>query len=88
MPGFDDSFSVFFCKLLRTCKISDLEAVGFAQLYPVLNFKNCFSSGFPNMDVNRSMIIAVESEFEAIFFEDNRHALSVVQVATARDTFL
>ena len=88
MPGFNNAVSVFFCKFLCACKISDLESVRFPQLYPVLNIKNRFRPGFPNVHMNWSVIVAVKTEFEAILFKNNRHGLNILHATSLGDIFL
>ena len=59
----------------------------FPQLHPVLNIKDRFRSGFPNVHVNWSVIVAVKPEFETLFFEDNRHWRNLLEAASEGDIF-
>ena len=87
MPGFNNAVSVFLCKFLCACKISDLESVRFSQLYTVLNIKNRFRPGFPNVHMNGPVIVAVKTEFETILFEDNRHGGNILYATSESDIF-
>jgi len=77
MPRLYYAVSVLLCKFLCSRKIANLEAMRFTQFHPVLNIKNCFRASFPNMDMYRSVIVAVKSEFETVFLKNNRHGRSV-----------
>jgi len=88
MPCFNYIVSVFLCKFLCACKISDFESLRFSQFYPVLNIKDRFRAGFPNVHMNWSVIVAVKSESETIFFKDNRHGRNILYATSESDIFL
>jgi len=60
----------------------------FSQFYTVLNIKDRFRSGFPNVHMNRSVIVAVKPESETIFFKDNRHGRNILEATSEGDIFL
>jgi hypothetical protein len=60
----------------------------FSQLYPVLKIKNRFRPRFPNVHMNWSVIVAVKTEFETIFFKNNRHGRNILYAPSESDIFL
>jgi hypothetical protein len=73
MPFFNNEVSVFFRQLLCPGEVPDFHSCGFAELNGIFHIENGFTIAFPDVDMNRPVIVAVKCEFEAIFFEDQRH---------------
>ena len=77
MPLLDNEVSVLQCKGLGLRQILHFESLGFAQLDTVLNGEYRFTATMSNMDVDRTMLIAIEEEQESVLLEDLRHVLSL-----------
>jgi hypothetical protein len=57
---------IFFGKLLRFIEILYFKFLILPQLHFSLDIKNGFSSRIANMDMNRAVIIAVESKTKSV----------------------
>jgi hypothetical protein len=77
MPCINYKFPVFFCKFLCACKFSDLHASRFAQFDARLNIENRFATTLADVNVDRSMIVAVKRKLKTIFLENLRHSLKL-----------
>jgi hypothetical protein len=73
MPFFNNKVSVFFRQFLCPGKFPDFQSSGFAELNGIFHIENGFTIAFPDVHMNRSVVVAVECEFESIFLEDQRH---------------
>ena len=69
MPLIQYQLSVFLRKLLGFRQVIQFEAVGFPQFHAVSNVKDCLGTRLHNMNVNRFMVVAVETEAKAVFLK-------------------
>lgn len=73
IPGLNYKLAIRFCQLFGLTKFVKLEARRFTKFDIRLDVKHRFAVAFPHMNVNRSMIVAIEKEAKSIFDEDRRH---------------
>lgn len=64
-------------QVLCVPKILELEAHGLPKLYPWTDLEDGLATPLPHVDVDRTMVVAVEEETEAILGEDRGHSFEV-----------
>lgn len=77
MPLPDYKVSMLSCQLLRSTQLPDLEAYGLPELDLPFDGEHGFATPFAHVDVDRSVLVAVEEESEAFTGEDSRHGFGV-----------
>ena len=73
MPCINDDPSVLFCKFFRAREIADLHASGLPELNALLHIKDRFSAALADMDVDWSVIVAVERKLKSLLLENLWH---------------
>jgi hypothetical protein len=79
MPCLNDYSSILLCKFLRASQFADFHAGRFPKLHTLFNIKDRFTAALADVNVNRSMIVAVESKLKAIFLENLGHTITVTE---------
>ena len=73
MPLLDYKLLVFACQVLGFRQLLGLESNGFAENHLAFDFENSFAVSPSHMDMDGSVIIAVEEEAISVFCEYCRH---------------
>jgi len=73
MPFIQYQLFVFLRKLLGLGQVIQPEAARFPQFNSVRDLEDCFSAGFDHVNMNWFVVVAVETEAEAVFLEYFRH---------------
>jgi hypothetical protein len=74
MPASDDTLSVPFCQLLGARNVLGLHASRLSQLDSALDCEHGLTAASADVNVNWSVIVAVEEEAETVFLEDCGHS--------------
>jgi len=81
MPFPHNELFVLFRKILSFSQIVHSYPIRLPQFDQWFYGENGFTIGVPHMDVNRFVVIAVEEEYESIFFEYPRHPVERSRVS-------
>jgi hypothetical protein len=73
MPLVDDKPPVLFGKLLRSRKLTHFQAQGFAKLDALFQIEDCFAPAVANVNMDRSMFVAIKEEPISVLLKNFRH---------------
>jgi len=88
MPHTKDKLSILSCKCLGLGKFSHLQALRFPQFDFGLDVKDGLPIAISHMDMNRTVIVAVEKETISVPLEHPRHPPSVALIASLAIRFV
>jgi hypothetical protein len=83
MPLVDNKLSVYFSKLVCPGELAHFQAERFAKLNAFLNVEHRFAAAVANMNVNRSVLVAVKEKAISILLEDFWHRLIIFEFPAA-----
>lgn len=73
MPLVDDKLPVRFGKPLRSRKLTHFQAQGFAKLDALFDIEDCFATAVANVNMDRSMFVAIKEEPISVLLENLWH---------------
>jgi hypothetical protein len=73
MPLLNDKLLVLLCKVLRLRQLANLQTVRLPELDARFHGEHGFARSMSDVDVDRSMLVAVEKESVAVLLEDPWH---------------
>jgi len=73
MPFLNDKLSLFTCQVLCSGQLLGLETDGFTKNHLTLDFEDRFPASVLHVDMNRSVIVAVEEKAVSVLVENCRH---------------
>jgi len=73
MPLRNYKLLIFGCQVFRFPQFTGFQPHGFSQNHTIFNFKNSFAAAFADMDVNGTVIVAIEEKPESMLDEYGRH---------------
>ena len=73
MPFVKYQLFVLLCKLLSLGQVAQFETVGFPEFHTIRNLEDRFGACFDHVDMDRFMVVAVETKPKSVLFEDFWH---------------
>jgi hypothetical protein len=73
MPLVDYKLSMLRCQGFCVSQLARLQAHGLPQNDLIFHFEHRLTSAFANVDMNGSVLVAVEEKPESILYENGRH---------------
>jgi hypothetical protein len=84
MPLLNDKLLVLLCKVLRLRQLANLQTVRLPELDARFHGEHGFARSMSDVDVDRSMLVAVEKESVAVLLEDPWHCKRLLSPSLQR----
>src|ERR1035441_7500935 len=84
MPLLDYQFFIFFRKFFSFGQFSELEPLRLAQFHLIFQLEHRFASAISDVDVNRTMLVAVKEKPESVFLKNGWHGRGRFNQCAAR----
>jgi hypothetical protein len=81
MPLLNYQLFIFFRKFFSLGQFTELEALRLAQFHLILHLEHRFATAVADVDVNRTMLVAVKEKPESVFLKNGWHNLVVLTSA-------
>jgi hypothetical protein len=73
MPLLNYQLFIFFRKFFSFGQFTELEALRFAQFHLLLHLEHRFATAVADVDVNRTVLVAVKEKPESVFLKNGWH---------------